>query len=263
MKRQQTNKRAGFTLIEVMLSAAILAVLARSLVMASQGMGAMSKTGGSMSLLQEQATKAQTALFADLRQSGLMMVDGNSYPHIFEAGLPGEGFEDFAYEPGAQEAVVGQSDFGAHRAIVFLVPADMDSDGRPDMDLDLNGVPELDGNGDGVLSEDVNDIGAWNQALYQIDPDTGLVWDKAGVRFAVHNGPDGRTYLERWVGGNLDRRVAKNVERFFVETPLETGFQIPTNAVRISLFLRRTDSDGVTYRHSAQWVVSLQNGDLE
>ena len=263
MNRNRINKRSGFTLIEVILSAAILGVLARSLVMASQGMSAMSKTGGSMSLLQEQATKAQQALFADLRNSGLMVVDGSSYPHIFEAGVPGEGFAAHAYEPGAQEAVVGQSDFGAHRAIVFLEPADMDNDGRPDMDLDLNGVPELDGNRDGVLSEDVDDIAAWNQALYRTDPDTGLVWDKAGVRYAVLNGPDGRTYLERWVGGNLDRRVAKDVERFFVETPLETGFQIPSNAVRISLFLRRTDTDGVTYRHSAQWVVSLQNGELE
>ncbi|MDF1839543.1 MAG: type II secretion system protein [Planctomycetota bacterium] len=262
MKRNK-KRRAGFTLVEVVLSAAILGVLTRSLVIASQGMGAMSKTGGSMSLLQEQATKAQNALFADLRQSGLMMVDGLSYPHIFEDGVPGAGFEAHAHVPGAQDAVVGQSDFGAHHAIVFLAPADMDNDGRPDMDLDLNGVPELDGNRDGVLSEDVNDVGAWNQALYQIDPVTGLVWDKAGVRYAVLDGPDGRTYLERWVGGVLDRRIAKDVERFLVETPLETGFTIPSNAVRISLFLRRTDTDGVTYRHSAQWVVSLQNGELE
>jgi hypothetical protein len=246
-----------------MLSTAILGVLARSLVMVSQGMGALSQTGGSMSLLQEESSKVQATFIRDLRRSGLMMVNGLSYPHVFEGGVPGAGFEAHAYLPGTQAANAGESDFGPHRAVVFLEPADMDNDRRPDMDLDLNGTPELDGNRDGVLSENGADTGAWDPALYTVDPTTGLVWDLAAVRYAVVDGPDGRTYLERWVGGALDRRVAKDVERLLVETPLETGFQIPTNALRVSLFLRRTDADGVTYRHSAQWVVNLQNGDLE
>ncbi|MFT4646890.1 MAG: prepilin-type N-terminal cleavage/methylation domain-containing protein [Planctomycetota bacterium] len=263
MKSPQTNNRSGFTLLEVVLSAAILGVLARSLVSVSAGMSSLSNAGGSLSLLQEQATKAQEALLGDLRQSGLMMVDGLSYPHVFEGGAPGVGFGQHAYVPGIQQANANEADFGAHRAVIFLEPADMDGDGRPDMDLDLNGIPELDVNRDGVLSEDAADIAGWDANLYRIDPVTGLVWDRQGVRYAVLNAPDGRTYLERWVGGVLDRRVAKDVERFFVETPLDTGFQIPTNALRVSLFLRRTDSDGVTYRHSAQWVVSLKNGELE
>ena len=260
---RKTRRTGGFTLVEVMVSAVILGVLARSLILVSDGMGSMSQTGGSMSLLQEQATRAQGALLGDLRQSGVMMAGGLSYPHVFEGGLPGLGFEGHAYAPGAQAAQPNEFDFGAHRAVVFLEPADMDGDGRPDMDLDLNGTPELDGNRDGVLSEDAADTAAWDPLLYRIDPVTGLVWDLAGVRYAVLNGPDGRTYLERWVGGVLDRRVAKDVERLLIETPAETGFQIPTNALRISLYLRRTDTDGVTYRHSAQWVVSLQNGELE
>ncbi len=257
------NKRSGFTLIELMVSATILAVLARSLVMVSGGIGSLSQTGGSLSLLQQQSSKAQSALFSDLRNSGYMSIDGQSFPHVFEEGVPGEGFEAHAYAPGAQAATVNESDFGAHRAVVFLEPADMDNNGRPDMDLDLNGIPELDGNGDGVLSEEWEDTQAWDANLYRVDPETGLVWDLAEVRYAVLDGPNGRTYLERWVGGVLDRRVANGVERFQVETPVETGYQIPTNALRISLFLRRTDSDGVTYRHSAQWVIKLQNGDLE
>lgn len=257
------NKRSGFTLIEVMVSATILAILARSLVMVSGGMGALSQTGGSLSLLQQQSTKAQAALFSDLRNSGFMMVAGRSFPHVFENGEPGVGFEAHAHAPGEQTANANESDFGAHGAVVFLRPSDIDNDGRPDMDLDLNGVPELDGNGDGVLSEEWADTQAWDANLYRVDPETGLVWDLAEVRYAVLDGPDGRTYLERWVGGVLDRRVAHGVERFQVETSLDTGYQIPTNALRISLFLRKTDSDGVTYRHSAQWVIKLQNGDLE
>ncbi len=257
------NRRSGFTLIEVMLSATILAVLARSLVMVSRGIGSLAQTGGTLSLLQDQSTKAQTALFEDLRSSGLMMVAGRSFPHVFEGGVPGVGFDAHAFAPGSQTAEVNETDFGVHGAIVFLEPADMDRDGRPDMDLDLNGVPELDGNRDGVLSEEFADTQAWDANLYRVDPETGLVWDLAEVRYAVLDGPDGRTYLERWVGGVLDRRVAHGVERFQVETPLDTGFQIPTNALRITLFLRKTDSDGVTYRHSAQWVIKLQNGDLE
>ncbi len=205
------NRRSGFTLIEVMLSATILAVLARSLVMVSRGIGSLAQTGGSLSLLQEQSIKAQTALFADLRNSGLMMVAGRTFPHVFEGGEPGVGFEAHAFAPGSQTAEANEVDFGVHGAIVFLEPADMDRDGRPDMDLDLNGVPELDGNRDGVLSEEWADTQAWDENLYRVDPETGLVWDLAEVRYAVLDGPEGRTYLDRGVGGVLERRVAHGV----------------------------------------------------
>ncbi|MCP5024238.1 MAG: prepilin-type N-terminal cleavage/methylation domain-containing protein [bacterium] len=257
------NKHSGFTLIELIVSATILAVLARSLVMVSSGIDSLSQTGGSLSFLQQQSSKAQRALFSDLRNSGFMSIDGRSFPHVFEDGVPGAGFAAHAYAPGIQVATANEFDFGAHRAVIFLEPADMDDNGRPDMDLDLNGTPELDGNGDGVLSEEWEDTQAWDVNLYRVDPETGLVWNLEEVRYAVLDGPNGRTYLERWVGGVLDRRVAHGVERFQVETPVETGYQIPTNALRITLFLRKTDSDGVTYRHSAQWVIKLQNGDLE
>ncbi|MCA9001329.1 MAG: hypothetical protein KDB61_05365 [Planctomycetes bacterium] len=250
-------------MIEIMLSVAILGVLARSLIQVSASMGSLSQSGGSQSLLQQEASKVQETLIQDLRRSGYMMVDGLKYPHVFEDGQPGFGFEDQAYQPATQEAAFGQSDFGLHRAVVFLQPSDLDGDRRPDMDLDLNGVPELDGNRDGVFSEQDADLGGWDADSNRIDPNTGLVWSTAKVCYAVLDGPDGRTYLERRVGGLLDRRVAKDVERLLIETPAETGFQIPTNSLRVSLYLRRKDSDGVTYKHFAQWVVTLQNGDLE
>jgi len=263
MKVNQVYKRGGFTLLEVIISTSILGLLARSLIQLSIGMGAMSDAGGSISLLQHESTKAQDAILDDMRRSGLRLVGGKSYPHIFEAGVPGAGFEAHAYTPGSQDALPGDADFGAQRALVFLAPADMDRDDRPDMDVDRSGIPELDGNRDGVLSEDAPDTAAWDAALYDIDPETGLVWDRTEVSYVVVDGPDGRNYLERRLNGVLQRRVAKDVERLFIETPADTGFQIPTNALRISLFLRRTDPQGKAYRHSTQWVVSLRNGELE
>ena len=268
MKRRlfpkSTSQRGGFTLLEVVMSATILGVLARSLIMLSSGMGSMSEAGGSLSLLQHEATKAQEALLTDLRRSGLRTVGAKSYPYIFEGDTPDDpAFAAHAYTPAVQNALPGEIDFGPMRSVVFLSPADMDGDERPDMDVDQNGVPELDGNRDGIISEDPSDQGPWVPAEYDIDPSTGLVWDLDEVSYVVVDGPDGHSYLERRIDGVLDRRVAKDVERLFVEDCADTGFQIPSNAVRISLFLRRTDIHGVVYRHSMQWVVSLKNGNLE
>ncbi len=257
------NKRSGFTLLEVVMTTTILGVLARSLIQLADGMGSMSKTGGSMSLMQFEATKAQSAMMADLRRSGLLVAGARSLPHVFENGVPEASFEIHAHTPAAQSAMPGESDFGAHRSIVFLLPADFDEDGRPDLDVDLDGFPELDGNGDGVYSDDVEDLVGWDATNFQIDGDTGLVWDLAEYSYQVRTGPDGRNYLEKRRAGVLVKHVAKDVERLFVETPAQTGFVIPTNALRFSLFLRKQDTDGVTYRHSVQWVSSLRNGELE
>lgn len=263
MKRKANQRRAGFTLMEVLMTASILGVLARSLILLGQGMGSMSQTGSALSLLQFEATKAQDAIMEDLRRSGLRTVAGKAFPYIYENGAPGPGFEQHTYVPSTQGAQAGEIDFGAQRALVFLLPADLDRDGRPDMDTDLNGVPELDGNRDGLLSEDNADLGSWDPTLNSIDPETGLVWSQNEWGYAILDGPDGRPYLERRMGGVLQKRIAKDVERLYIENCAETGFQIPANALRISLFLRRTDTDGVVYRHSVQWVVSLRNGELE
>ncbi|MCB9906334.1 MAG: prepilin-type N-terminal cleavage/methylation domain-containing protein [Planctomycetes bacterium] len=263
MKHRIRTRRTGFTLIEVLLTASILGVLARSLILLADGMGSMSQAGGSLSLLQLEASKAQDAIMEDLRRSGLRTVGGKSFPHVFEGGLPGPGFEIHGYAPSNQAAQPGDLDFGPQRSVVFLLPADLDGDGRPDMDADLNGTPELDGNRDGILSEDGADLGPWDPAQATIDPETGLVWSLSEWGYAVVDGADGRPYLERRRGGALQKRVAKDVERMFIETCAQTGYQIPANALRITLFLRRTDTDGVVYRHSVQWVVSLRNGELE
>ena len=264
MLSSKKQTRAGFTLLEVVMSATILGVLARSLIMLSMGMSSMSETGGSLSLLQHEATKAQEAILTDMRRSGLRVVGGKPFPYAFTGSTPDNPlFADHAYVPAPQSALPGEADFGPMGSVVFLRPADMDNDGRPDMDVDRNGVPELDGNGDGTLSEELEDQGPWVPAQFDIDPNTGLVWDRREVSYRVAQGPDGRNYLERRIDGVLDRRVAKDVERLFVENSEDTGYQIPSNALRISLYLRRTDVHGAVYRHGVQWVVSLKNGDLE
>ncbi len=258
------SKRNGFTLLEVVMSATILGILARSLIMLSTGMSSMSQSGGSLSLLQHEATKAQEAILEDLRRSGLRVVGGKAFPHVFTGPDPGDpAFSVHAYVPAPQSAGPGDVDFGPMGSVVFLSPADADGDERPDMDVDRNGTPELDGNRDGNLTEDPSDQGSWDPALYDIDPRSGLVWNRAEISYVVVRGPDGENYLERRIDGNLDRRVAKDVERLLVEDSEDTGFQIPSNALRVSLFLRRTDVHGAVYRHGVQWVVSLKNGDLE
>ncbi|MEZ6021268.1 MAG: prepilin-type N-terminal cleavage/methylation domain-containing protein [Planctomycetota bacterium] len=155
------SRRGGFTLLEVIMSTTILGVLARSLILLSGSMGSMSQSGGSLALLQQEASKAQEAIMHDLRRSGLHTIGAKSFPHVFENGVPGVGFEAHGYAPASQSAQPGEYGFGPHRALVFLSPSDLDGDDRPDMDLDVNGIPDLDGNRDGVLSEDPADLAGW------------------------------------------------------------------------------------------------------
>ncbi len=258
------SKSGGFTLIEMILVVTIFSVLARSLVQAIKGMDALSETGTTLAVLQAEGDRAQRAFLNDLRWSGIQDVAGRRYPFVFEGASPSVGFAEHSYVPGPQQAEAGDPDFGAPHALIFVRPSDLDGDGRPDLDLDFNGTPELDGNRDGSLSESSADLVDWSVSDNTIDPDTGLVWSHSEISYLVVAGPGGRNQLVRRVeaDASTSQVIAKDVERLEIQTSEDTGFAIPTNALRIGVYFRKQDSHGVEHSHQVEFVVRLRNGEV-
>jgi len=267
LRTQHTlTRRSGVTLIEIMLVMSILVILTRSLLESSASMGQMTESTNTQALLAEQAQEATSAIVADLRTTGIRTMNGAQYPYIYTDGDAADGiYPGHDHAPAVQTAAAGDDDFGASQSMIFVMPADLDGDNRPDLDGDLDGSPELDGNGDGVLTDNFDDLAAWNAANNTIDGDNGLVWSHTELSYVVVTTADGVNWLERRVNGQAvgGDRIARDVERMTIETSADTGFQIPTNALRVRLFFRRLDPSGVLHRHRAEVVVTLRNGSLE
>jgi len=213
--------RAGFTLLEVVISAAILFLLAGTLVGALESMRGLTAASEVRSGLQDAGERALARIVADMRRSGFTP----NYPYLFDDGNAVGAFAAHAHAPAAKHAKPGQPDFGPSREIVFLQPADGDGDGIPD-----------------------------------IDPTGNLVWDAQEFSYVLTTGADGINRLERRIDAANPRNVASHVERILFEDSASTGFAIPLEALRVTIFLRQRDEKGTVQRHQAEAVVRLRNG---
>ena len=256
--------RGGFSLVELLVVVTILGVLARMLVSTSDSMGRITSTGTAEGLLQAQGQRALESIVEALRRSAFRELDGLDFPIVFDDGAPGDpGFAPHAHVAWASRAGPNEPGFGPQRAIVFVLPSDLDGDRRPEVDADLNGFPELDGDGDGVYTDSGADIaGLWDPDAATIDPDTTLVWSHEQVSYVLVAGPDGESALERRIDGDPAgaRRVARYVDRIEFDTPESSGFEVPLGAVRVRLFLRMDDGRGRPMRARHEVTVSLRNG---
>ncbi|MEE2941191.1 MAG: hypothetical protein VX460_12445 [Planctomycetota bacterium] len=269
MRRQVSNagrRRAGSTLLEMVIGVTILAILAQMLIGASTASSAVTEVGNIEGEIFRQSERAMSRILGDLRRSGFVEVNGREYPHVFEAGEAGPGFEQHDHVPGQMAAAPGDADFGVMRSIVLCLPSDLDGDGRPELDADADGTPELDRNRDGVPTDDLLDVGRlWHPSLASIHPDTRLVWSHADVSYQVTaTGPGGENELVRMVssvaGRPRERQVlARGVERIQFDTSASSGFTIPGGTVRVRLFFRVRGSDGKVYRSRIESTVRLRN----
>jgi len=262
MKRTHPTQRSAFTLVELVVSLAVLVLLARVLTAATETTTSMTALGNVEAQAQRDAQRALDAILRDLRATGEVTVGGLEYPYVFENGAPEAAYNTHAFVPAPQAAVAGDPDFGALRTIVLAVPSDLDGDGRPELDADRDGTPELDGDGDGVVSDELADIGPWDPARGEIDIETGLVWSTDCIAYQLVAGPGGENQLVRVVDGGAGgrRTLATGVERVQFDTPASSGFQIPTGSIRVRIFFRITDGEGHVYRSSNEALVRLRNG---
>lgn len=230
MRRGQNKTCGGFSLLEILLVASILGVLARAMIASSDSFGRVTSTGNVQALLQEEGERALTAVIADLRRSGFVSVGGKRFPYLFTDGVAEDPFTLHSHAPAASEAEPGDPDFGPNREIVFALPADVDSDGRPDIDAE------------------------------------GVLWSADEFSYVVVTRPDGRNYLERRENGGARRRVAHDIERIVFDDHTSSPLELPLDTVRLRVFLRTRDSMGALYHDRREVVVRLRNGseiDLE
>jgi prepilin-type N-terminal cleavage/methylation domain-containing protein len=256
--------RRGFTLLELVIVVTVLSMLARMLVTTSDSMSRLTSTGTTESVLQGEGEDALRQIINDLRRSGFETVNGLDFPHVFDDGVSLDpNFVAHAHVAAPPTAAPTDLDFGPQRSIVFVLPSDLDRDGRPELDADRDGWPELDGSGDGVPTDDVDDVmPLWDPALCTIQPETGLVWSHAEVSYVVVVLADGSRVLQRRVDNDAAtaRVVARHIERVQFDTPESSGWTIPLGAVRVRHFIRSTDRDGRIYRARNELTVRLRNG---
>ena len=216
--------RAGFTLIDLLVSAAIFCILIAALGRSITGL-AREQTGISTANgLQDMGTRALGAIREDLRRSGFVSANGVDYPYLFEDGAAEIPFEAHAHAPAAKEAEAGDSDFGPNREIVLCLPADNDGDRVPD-----------------------------------VDSGGALVWGADDLSYVVVT-EGGVNYLQRRVNGAQPRTIAGHVERVAFDDTTTSGFVVPLDAIRVRLWFRTEDSTGLLHRYFVETTIKLRNG---
>lgn len=220
----RTNRKAGLTLVELSIGVTLMFIMSGVLVLAMQNMGRLAVANESKANLQTMADDALFEIVEDLRVSSEMQMGGSQFPHVFDGGVPDVNFADHAHGLPASLAEAGDPDAGLDREVIFLLPADADGDGRPDVD----------GNG-------------------------RLQWAADEISYTVVTGADGINVLQRRVNGADPRIVGRHVERFVVDTAESSGWTIPLKSMRVRLFFRKIDGNGQTLLYQNEAVVAMRN----
>lgn len=219
--RIQRSARAGFSLLETVVGLSALIVALGALAGTLERVNRASHSAQSESSLQIDSQRALLEIASELRRSGVVVFDDGQFPYIFDGGEPDAGLEHHAHPLPESNAAPADDDFGPSREIVFLLPADEDADGHPDIDVD------------GWLSWDLDQIS------YVLVPRAG------------------RNVLERRVNGLAPQTIAYDVERVQFDTAESSGWEIPLGCVRIRLWFRRTDESGELHQWSTETLVAL------
>jgi prepilin-type N-terminal cleavage/methylation domain-containing protein len=230
MESTRRELRAGVTLLEMMVVIALLGLLTAATVTVLVSMRRANVTGNAQLDLQREAERGLMRVVTDLRRSGSVRLAGKDYPYLFEDGVPDEAFGVHAHELALKGAQPSDYDFGANREVVLRLPADVTGPAGV-----ADGVPDVDANG-------------------------GLVWSANETSFVVVTRADGLNYLERRTNGGAPQRVCRYVERVVFDDALSSGFEVPLGAIRVRLYLRKRDGDGIVHRHWGEVTVRLQNG---
>ena len=254
--------RAGFTLLEMILGATILALLAKTMVTATTSVSHLTESGNLESRIQRDSDRAMARIMKDLRMSGFHTVNDREYPHVFLDGEPSGDFRDFEHVPAPQAAAPGEADHGPMCSIILCVPSDLDDNGRPEIDVDGDGIPELDGNGDGVVSDEPEDVeGIWDEVAHTISARSRLVWSHEDIAYVVLESAAGENELVRLVSNGEGGRevLARSVERLTFETSQPGSASVSAGTVRVRIDFRAITESGHLFRTHSEALVRLRN----
>lgn len=226
MKRSRpARRRAGTTIIELAIGASLLLLLVGTLTETLRSLKRGTVDAGIDSQFQAQGQLALRTIVDDLKRSGFATVGGNDFPNLFLDGDAQGAFAAHAHVPAVHAAVAGDPDFGPSREMVFLQPADVDDDDRPDLD------------------------GAGR-----------LVWSADQFSYVLVTRNDGVNVLERRINGGAGRRIVHHVERITFDDNTTSVGVVPLRAIRVRIWFRRLDERGALHRLFVEAVVNLRNG---
>lgn len=223
--RRPRRARRGMSLLELCISMGLLVIVMGSLAWAMTGLRGLVSSGKNRAALQSTGQLALVEIIEELRTSGVVELGAVRYPVVFENGDPGENHPGLEHEPAVDHAVDGDPDFGPDREAIFRLPLDADGDRRPD-----------------------------------IDADGALLWAPEELSYVVVTRPDGENYLERRVDGQQPQMICRFVERLVIDDAESSAFEIPLGCLRVRLFLRKRDAQGIVHRYFTEGIVALRNG---
>lgn len=223
------RSRVGTTLVEVAIASTVLLMTAGTTITAIANMRGAALIATTSSQLSEKGERAMARIIEDLSRSGVAVVGGNAYPHLFDNGVAGAGFSQHDYVCATQAAAIGDPDYVVPGSIVFLQPADNDPVGDPE-----HGRPDIDANGQ-------------------------LVWDASEFSYVVVT-VNGRNYLERRTDAGSPQTICSDVEWMRFDSSLTPGVNTPLDALRVQLSLRAVDGDGRVLTWNGSAIVRLRNG---
>ncbi|MBL8860719.1 MAG: hypothetical protein JNK02_01810 [Planctomycetes bacterium] len=252
---ERALRRGGFGLVEVAISGTILLVLAASMVEAVRQVGALGRSEGTISRLQDEAQDALASIAADLKDAGFVDTNGRAYPFLFEDGAAGGDFAVHDHAPAAEHAAEGEPGFGPNREIVFVKPAFREV------------VQDADGVNHELVDEDGNAVAlpagieiVKRYAFPVIGNDGRVAYDAAELSFVVVTAADGVNELQRRRDGGAPSVVARGVERVVFDTSATDPLGVPVGAVRARLWMRMVDQGGTAHSRFVETVVRLKNG---
>ncbi|MFN0008998.1 MAG: hypothetical protein ACKVXR_13940 [Planctomycetota bacterium] len=222
---QPARHRAGATFIELAIGVSLLLLLVGTLSETLQGLKRGSVQAQIDTQFQAQGQHALRTIVDDLKRSGFATVGGEDFPHLFLDGNAQGAFAGHAHAPAVHTAVAGDPDFGPNREMVFLQPADLDNDERPDLD------------------------GAGR-----------LVWSADQFSYVLVTRNDGTNVLERRVNGGAARKIVRDVERITFDDNTTSVGAVPLRAIRVRIWFRKLDERGAPHRLFVEAVVNLRNG---
>jgi type II secretory pathway pseudopilin PulG len=163
--RRRTPARSGFTFVEAMISLAILGVMGVAFTSSMRSMANLTHAGNARSNVQREGARALEMVLDDLRRSAFMELGGLEYPHLFEDGDPGVGFDLHKHAVPPGEADAGDYDFnGVVNSSDYVI-------WRNNVGTTVAPYTSADGNGDGNI--DSADYSLWRAHYGESIPGAG------------------------------------------------------------------------------------------